>query len=357
MQEEFGDTMININDGNDYNMIPLSLNDLNFNVNYSLNNNIQIEQNEEEEEEEEEINNKIKKEEEKEQKCSLNEHKEIKANIFCPECKIYMCNKCENLHSQLFNKHHQYNTNKKVKVKDIFNGICKERNHFDSLAFFCNNHNQLCCAACISKIKIKGYGKHKDCEIYSIKKIKNKKKNKLNENITYLEELSKILEESINKLKKLYEKINENKEKLKINIQKIFTKIRNALNEREDKILLEVDNKFDNLFFKEELIKESEKLPNIIKTSLERGKIKDDDWKDKDKLNSLINDCINIENNINDINTINKNIKRCNSIEDLNVQFNPQESEINKFLETIKKFGSLNYKKNKFNYNIIFGIK
>ena len=90
---------------------------------------------------------------------------------------------------------------------------------------------------------------------------------------------------------------------------------------------------------------------------MERGKIKDDDWKDKDKLNSLINDCINIENNINDINIINENIKKCNSIEDLNVQFNPQESEINKFLETIKKFGSLNYKKNKFNYNIIFGIK
>ena len=53
---------------------------------------------------------------------------------------------------------------------------------------------------------------------------------------------------------------------------------------------------------------------------MERGKIKDDDWKDKDKLNSLINDCINIENNINDINIINENIKKCNSIEDLNIQ-------------------------------------
>ena len=43
-------------------------------------------------------------------------------------------------------------------------------------------------------------------------------------------------------------------------IQKIFTKIRNALNDREDQLLIEVDNKFEELYFNDELIKKSEKL-------------------------------------------------------------------------------------------------
>ena len=41
-------------------------------------------------------------------KCFSEEHKEINAISFCPECKIYMCNKCENLHSSLFKKHNQF---------------------------------------------------------------------------------------------------------------------------------------------------------------------------------------------------------------------------------------------------------
>ncbi len=52
-------------------------------------------------------------------------------------------------------------------------------------------------------------------------------------------------------LKSLYEKINANKEELKKSILIIFTKIRNEINEREDKILSEVDQKFNELYFKE----------------------------------------------------------------------------------------------------------
>ena len=48
----------------------------------------------------------------------------------------------------------------------------------------------------------------------------------------------------------------------------IFTKLRNKLNDREDKLLLEVDKKYDELFFPEELIKKSEKLPNKINSSI-----------------------------------------------------------------------------------------
>ncbi len=60
-------------------------------------------------------------------------------------------------------------------------------------------------------------------------------------------------------------------------IQKGFTNIRNALNDREDKLLLEVDNKFNTSYFKEDLIKENEKLPNKIQISLEKGKKTDNE--------------------------------------------------------------------------------
>ena len=46
------------------------------------------------------------------------------------------------------------------------------------------------------------------------------------------------LDETINNLKKLSKEVNQNKEKLKIKIQKIFTKIRTAINEKEEKLLL-----------------------------------------------------------------------------------------------------------------------
>jgi chaperonin cofactor prefoldin len=59
----------------------------------------------------------------------------------------------------------------------------------------------------------------------------------LKDNIILLENISENLEKSIEKLKITFDKINDNKEELKLKIQKIFTKIRNALNDREDKIL------------------------------------------------------------------------------------------------------------------------
>ena len=80
----------------------------------------------------------------------------------------------------------------------------KKHNNY-KLEYFCKNHNQLCCAACLCKIKGNGNGKHKDCNVCYIKKIKGEKKNKLNENILYLENLSKTVEQTTNELKKILE--------------------------------------------------------------------------------------------------------------------------------------------------------
>ena len=191
----------------------------------------------------------------KNKKCSSEIHEEANANIFCSECKIYMCNKCDKIHSSLFKNHHTYNLN--ANIDEIFTGICKEEKHNLEIEFFCKTHNLLCCSICITKFKDKYHGQHSDCEVCLIKNIKEEKRNKLKENIKYLEDLSVSLEDSIKKLKNIFEKINSSKEEIKLNIQKVFTQIRNTLNNKEDELLLEVDEKFNTLFFNKEFINKS----------------------------------------------------------------------------------------------------
>jgi len=172
-------------------------------------------ENEEEEEDDHiEENKLILNVENNKKKCSLNEHKENDAVIYCQECKVYMCNKCEKMHSGFLKFHHIYSLDKNI--NEIFTGLCLYPNHSIILEYYCKTHNQLCCAACLAKIKKKGgNGKHKDCEVYLISKIKNEKKENLEYNIKNLEDLSVRLEPSIKELKLIYEKINESKEKLK----------------------------------------------------------------------------------------------------------------------------------------------
>ena len=254
-------------------------------------------------------------------KCSLKEHSEIDAVVYCQECKIFMCNKCEKTHPEICKFHHIFKLDKNI--KEIFTGFCKEKNHINELNYFCKTHNKLCCLGCIAKIKDEYNGHHHDCDICLLKDIENEKRNNLKENIKNLENLSNTFKDSLNELKKIYEEMNENKEKLKLKIQKIFTKIRNNLNEREDELLLEVDKNYDKLYFNEDIIKEGETIPNKMKELLERGKIIDKEW-NKDKLNLLINDCINIEDIVKNINIINENNKKC-KLKNKEIKFNPED--------------------------------
>ena len=166
-------------------------------------NRIIIEEKEDKDESEEENNNN----EIIDNKCSLDEHKDINALFYCQECRVKMCNKCEKIHSGLLKKHHIYSLDKDI--KEVFTGLCTNNNHSLELEIYCKNHNKLCCVACISKIKIKGKGQHKNCEVHHITKIKNNKKENLEKNIKHLEEISNKLEPSIKELKNIFEKINQ----------------------------------------------------------------------------------------------------------------------------------------------------
>ena len=271
-------------------------------------------------------------------KCSFEDHKETVASTYCFVCKSYMCNKCEIFHSKFAKNHKTCNLDKDI--NEIFTGLCKCANHNIELEYFCKTHNELSCAACLCKIKKGDNGKHKDCEACIIEDIKDEKLSKLKENIKYLEEISNTFEDSIDKIKKFFEKINEDKEELKLKVQKIFTKLRNELNNREDELIAEIDKNFDKIYFKEEIIKESEKLPNKIKLSLEKGKMLEKE-NDDNQLVSLINDCINIENNIKYINIIQDNVKKFNVLSNIKIDFFPKEEGVNDFLNTFKKFGKI----------------
>ena len=278
-------------------------------------------------------------------KCSSKEHLNNDAKSYCPICKVYMCNKCDIFHSNLCRNHGKYNLDQDIKV--IFTGYCKNENHSLKLEYFCKTHNELCCAACLCKLNKKGDGEHKDCDVCTIEEIKDKKKDDLDNNIKKLEEISATFEESIKEIKSLSDKINKKKEELQKNIQSIFTQIRSELNAREDKILSETEEKFNKLYFNDDIINISEKLPKRINNSLEKGKEINKDWNDNE-LSILINNCINIEKTINDINEIKWKIEKSNLNIDTKIIFKPDEEGINNIINTIKNFGEINlenYKK------------
>ena len=288
--------------------------------------------------------------------CTSSEHEKENAISYCPKCEVYMCNKCEALHSKLLKNHEIIILQKNS--EELFTGFCQEKGHSMKLEFFCKNHNQLCCAACISKIKKNDIGIHKDCNIVLIEEIKEEKINKLKDNIQILEKLSENINESIKDMKIIFEKIDKNKEELILNIQNIFTKIRNELNNREDELLLEVENKYNELYnINEDILKQSEKLPNKIKLSLEKGKKIDKENIDN-KLNSIIYQCISIENNIKDINSINEKIKNCKNNYNKKLYFYPNKEEhIINYLEKIKNFGKICLPSKIKDYNLIKSIK
>ena len=207
--------------------------------------------------------------------CTSKDHENLEASLYCQEWQIYICKKCDKLHSGLFQTHHIFKLDKDI--KDIFTGFCKIENHNNKLEYFCKDHCTLCCGLCFTKIKGKDKWQHTDCNTCLIEEIKDEKNNQLTDNIKCLEDLNKTLDESINQLKKISEQIKSNKEELKLYIMKIFDKIKQIVTERETEILSVVDKQFDDLYFNEEIIKQSEKIPKKIKKHLENGKLKEDD--------------------------------------------------------------------------------
>ena len=272
-------------------------------------------------------------------KCASKKHQELNATSYCQDCRLYMCEKCLQIHQDLYN-HSQININENQ--TEIFTGICKEKNHINNLDFFCKTHNKLCCLACISNINKNGYGQHKNCDICIIEDIQEEKKAKFKENIKEFENLSNSVTQSINQLKKTYDEINNKKEEMKIVIQKLFTKLRNELNIREENLLKKIDEKFDNSFIKEENIRQYEKLPKQIQKLLDEINLVNKEWK-VENLNYYLNCCSNIETNINKIKDENESLQKWINAKIYKIDYSPKEEQINEILEKIKSLGDIYY--------------
>ena len=150
-----------------------------------------------------------------------------------------------------------------------------------------------------------------------------------------MEELSNSFYKSIEDIKTIFDNIKEKKEKLKEQIQKVFTQIRNEINNKEDELLIEVDKTFDDLFFKEDFIKKSEKIPNKLQILLEKGKIALQD--NIDNLVLLLGYGINIEKYIEYVNNIQEKIKFGSNIHNLEVIFHCQEKKLIEEIKTLFK--------------------
>ena len=266
--------------------------------------------------------------EDQKKKCHYIGHLEIDAITYCNECKIYMCKECNNIHSKRSPEHKTFNVNKDNLINSFI--LCNENNHGMQLKYFCKDHNQLCCEAC------KENGKHKVCDICSINKIKFAKKKIFENNIDMLEKTLKDIPQKNIKLKNVFEDIKKNKNELKLEINNIFLKIREIIDDKEKALLNELETQFEKLSFKKDILSENEQLTDKIKTILKKTDKIFEEFHDDVLL--FIKDCIEIEEDIKKINIIDKNIEKCEKWDKEIIKFIPEEKDINIFLDDLKSF-------------------
>ena len=280
-------------------------------------------------------------------RCSTKSHWNKKATKFCLTCNKPFCEICAASHLKCDRKHELFSIESDANLS--FTNTCKEENHPNKPEYFCKTHNNLCCAACLCKIKEKGDGQHTECNACHISEIKEEKKIILKNNIKILKELSLNIKKMLKEVKKIYEKTKPRIEDIKQDIKNIFNNLRKLIDKREKELLNEADNLFEKYFFNEEFYKNCKKLPNKIEFNLKRGKGINDKWEEDEqngKLNLLINECINIEKNIEKYLQIKEKIKslKSNSI----MQFVKKDDDEEIISEKIKNFGQIFFNDYKF---------
>ncbi len=65
------------------------------------------------------------------------------------------------------------------------------------------------------------------------------------------------------------------------------------------------------------------------------------DTNENKNLNLLINDCIELENDIKNINIMKEKVKKIDDIEKIKIEFYPDDEGINEFLQKVKSFGEI----------------
>ena len=282
-------------------------------------------------------------------KCYNKAHANKKAVKYCLICNKHLCEICASSHFKCDREHELYSLDNDLNLN--FTGTCNEKNHPNNLDYYCSTHNNLCCAACLCKIKEKGDGQHTECNVCYIGEIKDEKKKILSNNINKLKDLSQKVKKWLKEIKKIYEKTKPKKDEIKEMIVNTFDSLINILDKRKKELLKELDNLYEKLVFSEEFMKTYKKLPQKIDFNFKRGKIIIEKWEDDEKngkLNKLINDCINIEKNIEKFQQINEKIKSLNTC--INLQFCLEDTDLDTLSKKMKNLGKIVHN----NYKFIF---
>jgi len=283
-------------------------------------------------------------------RCYTKSHWNKRATKHCFTCNKDFCEICAGPHSRCDRKHELYSIDTDSKNVN-FTGLCKEGNHTNKLDYFCKTHNNLCCAACLCKIKEKGDGQHTECNACHIDEIKDEKKSKLNNNIKIFKNLLKNSKNMLKEIKRIYDKNKPKKDEIKENIKNIFNNFRYLLDKREKELLNELDNSFEKIFFNEEFFKNHKKIPNKIEYNLKKAKAVIEKWEEDEKsgnLNNIINDCVNIEKNLEKFLKIKEKIDLLGK--NTSIQFNERNNDIELISEKIKNFGEISC----YDYKYIF---
>lgn len=267
--------------------------------------------------------------------CSLDDHKDKEAIIECENCDIKLCNECSKIHKKYLPKHNLILMNSLESFYLKYN--CSYENHNKILNYYCENHNELCCALCLCIKEDSNFGIHNKCKILSINEIENIKKQNLTQNIKKLDDLTKKLEEKKEKISNILIQQEKNKEEIKKRVAIFFTEIRNTINEREDELIKIIEE----IYEKENISnKELKNFEDIFKDSNYLLKIGNEILKlwDKDKKIEMIKKCINIEK-MND--KIDNFLKKLNDNESNTNFYNfyPIENEMEIFKKSLKNFG------------------
>ena len=273
-------------------------------------------------------------------KCYYNEHSEQTATNFCFKCNKFLCETCSTSHCDLNPKHNLFSVDKDLNLN--FTGYCTEGNHPNKLDYYCSTHNNLCCAACLCKIKDRGDGQHTECKVCHMDEIKEEKKRKLIDNIKLLKKFSLNIKKILKDARNIYERINPTKEDIVMNIKNLFHNFRILLDKREKELLDEVEEVYSKKFFNDKFIKESNKFSTKIKYNIDKGKnvlAKWDEAEKNGKIILLVNDCINIEKNLQELEEVKDKLAVINSKSKL--QFNTRDNDIEIISEKIKNLGKV----------------
>lgn len=178
--------------------------------------------------------------------CSKEEHKGVKASMYCSMCEEFFCSACAAVHHDLLPRHAKYEQKRDEKKSGpIFTGKCPVPSHYRSpLVYFCHSHNVLCCAEC------KNPGEaHCDCKVDQIRNLDIDALKKafladlkaLSAEIQSIDGKKDAIFTNIAELQKKREEFEKSIGEIRAAIDASFNRLRKAITDRETALLTQLE--------------------------------------------------------------------------------------------------------------------